>query len=215
MFSSMPKSRQWKFQRLISLHQKSWQQGQPLSELCPALVTSSGFHRQEMVNPYPQTPVPETGDLIDVSARGNQPAHLQQKSWHQGMALLTSAHNNQHRRSYRKRMQLAPQLELMSMDGMSVSTDTTPEKGLALGQEDVSLTLHTLGDVHQVKVDETTVTTWIPQGCWAVVPDPQQHDGVGPATLPSLQWLSGLQGEEPVRTSPQLRVCSMREAEVG
>ncbi|PIN88243.1 hypothetical protein AB205_0219760, partial [Aquarana catesbeiana] len=58
------------------------------------------------------------------------------------------------------------------------------------------------------------VSICIPQGCWAVGPYPQQHDEVSPATLSSLQQLEGLQGEGLVRTSPQRRVCSLREAEV-
>ncbi|PIO32818.1 hypothetical protein AB205_0114400, partial [Aquarana catesbeiana] len=42
--------------------------GQSSANLCPALIVSSGFHGQEMVNLHPQTPVAETGDLIDFSA---------------------------------------------------------------------------------------------------------------------------------------------------
>ncbi|PIO37487.1 hypothetical protein AB205_0203090 [Aquarana catesbeiana] len=47
--------------------------GQSSANLCPAPIASSGFHGQEMVNLYPQTPVPETGDLIDFSAEEEQP----------------------------------------------------------------------------------------------------------------------------------------------
>ncbi|PIO09859.1 hypothetical protein AB205_0213800, partial [Aquarana catesbeiana] len=66
-----------------------------------------------------------------------------------------------------------------------------------------------------VSVDGASVSTCIPQGCWAVGPDAQQHDGLSPATLSSLLQLKGLQGEGPVCTSSQQQVCSMREAEVG
>ncbi|PIO37635.1 hypothetical protein AB205_0018380, partial [Aquarana catesbeiana] len=47
--------------------------GQSSANLCPALIASSGFHRQERMNLYPQTPVAETGDLIDFSAEEEQP----------------------------------------------------------------------------------------------------------------------------------------------
>ncbi|PIO16595.1 hypothetical protein AB205_0105900, partial [Aquarana catesbeiana] len=47
--------------------------GQSSANLCPALIASSGFNGQEMVNLYPQTPVAETGDLIDFSAEEEQP----------------------------------------------------------------------------------------------------------------------------------------------
>ncbi|PIO10984.1 hypothetical protein AB205_0101650, partial [Aquarana catesbeiana] len=101
------------------------------------------------------------------------------------------------------------------VDGTSVSTDTTPENGATLRQEDVSHALQALGDFHLLKVDGTSVPTCIPQGCWSVGPNPQQHDGVSPVTLSSLQRLKGLQGEGPVQACPQWRACSLREAEVG
>ncbi|PIN99491.1 hypothetical protein AB205_0183740, partial [Aquarana catesbeiana] len=47
--------------------------GQSSANLCPALIASSGFHGEEVVNLYPQTPVAETGDLIDFSAEEEQP----------------------------------------------------------------------------------------------------------------------------------------------
>ncbi|PIO25810.1 hypothetical protein AB205_0058390 [Aquarana catesbeiana] len=47
--------------------------GQSSANLCPAPIASSGFHGQVMVNLYPQTPVAETGDLIDFSAGEEQP----------------------------------------------------------------------------------------------------------------------------------------------
>ncbi|PIO12475.1 hypothetical protein AB205_0005450 [Aquarana catesbeiana] len=47
--------------------------GQGSANLCPALITSSGFHGQEMVNLYPQTSVAETWDLIDFSTEEEQP----------------------------------------------------------------------------------------------------------------------------------------------
>ncbi|PIO30316.1 hypothetical protein AB205_0132170, partial [Aquarana catesbeiana] len=47
--------------------------GQSSANLCPALIASSGFYGQEMVNLYPQTSVAETGDLIDFSAEEEQP----------------------------------------------------------------------------------------------------------------------------------------------
>ncbi|PIO26036.1 hypothetical protein AB205_0020310, partial [Aquarana catesbeiana] len=46
---------------------------QSSDNLCPALIASSGFHGHEIVNFYPQTPVAETGDLIDFSAAEEQP----------------------------------------------------------------------------------------------------------------------------------------------
>ena len=64
-------------------------------------------------------------------------------------------------------------------------------------------------------VDGTSVSTGIPQGWGAVGPDPQQHDGMSPVTLSSLQRLKGLQGEGPVQASPQRQACSLRETEVG
>ena len=39
--------------------------GPSSANLCSVPIASSGFHGQEMVNLYPQTPVVETGDLID------------------------------------------------------------------------------------------------------------------------------------------------------
>ncbi|PIO29759.1 hypothetical protein AB205_0051670, partial [Aquarana catesbeiana] len=47
--------------------------GQSSANLCPTLIASAEFHGQEMVNLYPQTPVAETGDLIDFSAKEEQP----------------------------------------------------------------------------------------------------------------------------------------------
>ncbi|PIO26310.1 hypothetical protein AB205_0018410, partial [Aquarana catesbeiana] len=47
--------------------------GQSSVNLCPAPIASSEFHGKEMVNLYPQTPVIETGDLIDFSAVEEQP----------------------------------------------------------------------------------------------------------------------------------------------
>ncbi|PIO16204.1 hypothetical protein AB205_0179460 [Aquarana catesbeiana] len=47
--------------------------GQSSANLCPALTQHSGFHGQEIVNLHPQTPVAETGDLIDFSAEKEQP----------------------------------------------------------------------------------------------------------------------------------------------
>ncbi|PIO09207.1 hypothetical protein AB205_0133670, partial [Aquarana catesbeiana] len=66
-----------------------------------------------------------------------------------------------------------------------------------------------------VSVDGASDPTCIPQGCWAVGPDPQQQDGVSPVPLSSLQRQKGLQGEGPVRPSPQQWICSLREAKVG
>ncbi|PIO12417.1 hypothetical protein AB205_0215630 [Aquarana catesbeiana] len=37
------------------------------------MIASSGFHGQEILNPYPQTSVAETWDLIDFSAEEEQP----------------------------------------------------------------------------------------------------------------------------------------------
>ncbi|PIO15012.1 hypothetical protein AB205_0199230, partial [Aquarana catesbeiana] len=47
--------------------------GQSTVNLCPAPIASSGFHGQEMLNLYPQTPAAETGDLTDFSAEEEQP----------------------------------------------------------------------------------------------------------------------------------------------
>ena len=96
----------------------------------------------------------------------------------------------------------------------SVFTDTTPENGAALRQ-DVSFALHAPGDFHLPPVDGTSVSTGIPQGWGPVGPDPQQHDGLSPVTLSSLQRLKGLQGEGPVQASPQRQAGSLRETEVG
>ncbi|PIO13976.1 hypothetical protein AB205_0177100, partial [Aquarana catesbeiana] len=71
------------------------------------------------------------------------------------------------------------------------------------------------GATHLPIVDGTSVSTCLPQGCCAVGPDPQQHDGVSLVTLTSLQRLKGLQGEGPVHASPQRLACSLREAEIG
>ena len=48
--------------------------GHSSASLCPAPIASSGFHGQEMVNLYPQTPIPETGDLIDFSVEEEPPS---------------------------------------------------------------------------------------------------------------------------------------------
>lgn len=69
------------------------------------------------------------------------------------------------------------------VDGTSVSTGTTPEKGTGLKQEDVGFALQAPGDFHLTPVDGTSVSTGIPHKWWPVGPDPQQHDGLSPATL--------------------------------
>ncbi|PIO35234.1 hypothetical protein AB205_0107220, partial [Aquarana catesbeiana] len=90
-----------------------------------------------------------------------------------------------------------------------------PAEGLATGPRTAGLCPQLTEDGFPVKVDGTSVPTCIPRGCWAVGPDPQQHDRVSPVTLSSLQRQKGLQGEGPVQASPQRQICSLREAEVG
>ncbi|PIO39945.1 hypothetical protein AB205_0173450, partial [Aquarana catesbeiana] len=123
----------------------------------------------------------------------------QQKCWQQGRVLPTSAQHQQ-------------QLQSSREVGQSASL---PNKGLATGPSTAGLCPQLTEDGFPVKVDGTSVSTYIPQGCWAVGPDPQQHDGVSPDTLSSLQRQKGLQGEGPVQASPQWQICSLREAEVG
>ncbi|PIO09652.1 hypothetical protein AB205_0182320, partial [Aquarana catesbeiana] len=174
--------------------------------------------------------VAETGDLIDFSAEEEQPGEppaeeelllgpnftvlcpaptevsvkLQElpqlKRWQPDRGSKTSApHLWQFRR-----------LRLAGADGVGF-----PAEGLATGLSTAGLCPQLTEDGFPVKVDGTSVSTCIPQGCWAVGPDPQQHDGVSPDTLSFLQRQKGLQGEGPVQISPQRQICSLREAEVG
>ena len=103
-----------------------------------------------------------------------------------------------------------PPQQLAGTDGVGF-----PAEGLATGPRTAGLCPQLTEDGFPVKVDGTSVSTCIPQGCWAVGPDLQQHDGVSPDTLSSLQRQKGLQGEGPVQASPQRQICSLREAEVG
>ncbi|PIO32149.1 hypothetical protein AB205_0108510 [Aquarana catesbeiana] len=118
----------------------------------------------------------------------------QQKCWQQGRVLPTSAQHQQ-------------QLQSSREAGQSASLLNRPRTA--------GLCPQLTEDGFPVKVDGTSVSTCIPQGCWAVSPDPQQHDRVSPVTLSSLQRQKGLQGEGPVQASPQRQICSLREAEVG
>ncbi|PIO14500.1 hypothetical protein AB205_0183090, partial [Aquarana catesbeiana] len=169
--------------------------GQSSANLCPALITSSGFHGQEMVNLHPQTPVIEVGDLIDFSAEEEQPDEPPAEELLLGPNFTV----------------LCPApTALAGTDGVGF-----PAEGLATGPRTAGLCPQLTEDGFPVKVDGTSVSTCIPQGCWAVGPDPQEHDRVSPGTLSSLQRQKGFQGEEPVQASPQRQICSLREAEVG
>ncbi|PIO40402.1 hypothetical protein AB205_0114120, partial [Aquarana catesbeiana] len=103
-----------------------------------------------------------------------------------------------------------PPQQLAGADGVGF-----PAEGLATGLSTAGLGPQLTEDGFPVKVDGTSVSTCIPQGCWAVGPDPQQHDGLSSVTRYSLQRQKGLQGEGPVQASPQRQVCSLREAEVS
>ncbi|PIO13965.1 hypothetical protein AB205_0145580, partial [Aquarana catesbeiana] len=267
--------------------------GQSSANLSPALITSSGFHGQEMVNLYPQTPVIEIGDLIDFSAEEEQPdespaeelvlgpnftvlcpastavsVEIQQTSPAEDLVIeqrvqdlcptpvavseaqgekvaITSQQQIQGEKGEEvcvvPPQQLArveeaafpPQQRSVHLgdstidmsskqpdEGMEKEAAGSPpqwqlHKGLATGPRTAGLCPQLTEDGFPVKVDGTSVSTCIPQGCWAVGPDPQQHDRVSPVTLSSLQRQKGLQGEGPVQASPQRQICSLRGAEVG
>ncbi|PIO11481.1 hypothetical protein AB205_0059550, partial [Aquarana catesbeiana] len=99
--------------------------------------------------------------------------------------------------------------------GRRGSRPPSPTEGLATGPSTAGLCPQLTEDGFPVKVDGTSDSGCIPQGCWAVGPDPQKHDGVSQDTLSSLQRQKGLQGEGPVQASPQRQISSLREAEVG
>ncbi|PIO32465.1 hypothetical protein AB205_0130490, partial [Aquarana catesbeiana] len=172
--------------------------GQSSANLCPALIASSGFHGQEMVNLYPQTPVIEVGDLIDWSAEEEQPDEPPAEELVLGPSFTVLCP--------------APTVGSVELQGTSPveapSTTTEFQGGGAVGLPSQQL-------AGADGVDGASVSTCIPQGCWTVGPDPQQHDGVSSVTLSSLQRQKGLQGEGPVQASPQRQICSLREAEVG
>ena len=62
-----------------------------------------------------------------------------------------------------------------------------PAESLATEQSATSLCSQLAGEGVPVGVDGTTLSTGIPQGWGQVGPDPQQHDGLSPVTLSSLQ----------------------------
>ncbi|PIO09335.1 hypothetical protein AB205_0047120, partial [Aquarana catesbeiana] len=183
--------------------------GQSSANLCPALIASSGFQGQEMVNLYPQTPVAETGDLIDFSAEEEQPgeppaeeelllgpnftvlcpAPTEQRSVHLGDSTTDISSQHPDEGMEKEAAGSPPQ---SGADGVGF-----PAEGLATGPNTAGICPQLTKDGFPVKVDGTSVSTCIPQGCWAVGPDPQQHDGVSPDTLSSLQRQKGLQGEGP------------------
>ncbi|PIO13065.1 hypothetical protein AB205_0181460, partial [Aquarana catesbeiana] len=103
-----------------------------------------------------------------------------------------------------------PPQQLAGADGVGF-----PAEGLATGLSTAGLCPQLTEDGFPVKVDGTSVSTCIPQGCWAVSSDLQQHDGVSLVTLSSLQRQKGHQGEGPVQASLQQQICSLREEEVG
>ncbi|PIO09265.1 hypothetical protein AB205_0068870, partial [Aquarana catesbeiana] len=238
---------------LIDFSAEEEQPGEPPAEeelllgpnftvLCPALIASSGFQGQEMVNLYPQTRVAETGDLIDFSAEEEQPGEpppeeelllgtnftmlcpaptelsvkLQGTSPAEALAIGQRVQDLCPTPAIRiegekgEEVFVVPPQQLAGADGVGF-----PAEGLATGLSTAGLCPQLTEDGCPVKVDGTLVSTCIPQGCWAVGPDPQQYDGVSPDTLSSLQRQKGLQGEEPVQASPQRQICSLKEAEVG
>ncbi|PIO34500.1 hypothetical protein AB205_0171390 [Aquarana catesbeiana] len=165
--------------------------GQSSANLCPALIASSGFHGQEMVNLHPQTPVAETGDLIDFPAE-EEPSEQPDEP---------------------------PVEELLSGPKFTVLCPA-PTVASAFLREEIRIqgenaVITSQLQLDLVSVDGASVPTCIPQGCWAVGPDPQQQDGVSSVPRSSLQRQKGLKGEGPVQASPQRQICSLREAEVG
>ncbi|PIN89402.1 hypothetical protein AB205_0066650, partial [Aquarana catesbeiana] len=260
--SSMPENQQWKIWRLPSPKLKC--------------LASSGFHGQEMVNLYPQTPVAETGNLIDFSAEEEQPDEPPAEELLSGLkftvlcsaptvasvflreevvflspttltvtcGFLPAATMELQQTSLaedlvsEQRVQdLCPTLlaipETGDLKDFSVAGEPPskpPAEVVVTGQrvQDLCPTPAAIVEAHGenavvtsqlqldlVSVDGAAVPTCIPQGCWAVGPDPQQHDSVSPVLLSSLQWQKRLQGEGPVQSSPQWRIRSVREAEVG
>ncbi|PIO28351.1 hypothetical protein AB205_0116110 [Aquarana catesbeiana] len=209
--------------------------GQSSANLYPALITSSRFHGQEMVNLYPQTPVIEVGDLIDFSAEEEQPdeppaeelvlgpnftvlcpaptavsVELPQTSPAEDLVTeqrvqdlcptpvaVSEAQGEKVAITSQQQIQAEKGEELTGADGVGF-----PAEGLATGPRTAGLCPQLTEDEFPVKVDGTSVSTCIPQGCWAVGPDPQQHDRVSPVTLSSLHRQKGLQGEGPVQASP-------------
>ncbi|PIO28350.1 hypothetical protein AB205_0116110 [Aquarana catesbeiana] len=246
--------------------------GQSSANLYPALITSSRFHGQEMVNLYPQTPVIEVGDLIDFSAEEEQPdeppaeelvlgpnftvlcpaptavsVELPQTSPAEDLVTeqrvqdlcptpvaVSEAQGEKVAITSQQQIQAEKGEELARVEeaafppqqrsvhqgdstihmsskqpdeGMEKEAAGSPpqwqlHKGLATGPRTAGLCPQLTEDEFPVKVDGTSVSTCIPQGCWAVGPDPQQHDRVSPVTLSSLHRQKGLQGEGPVQASP-------------
>ncbi|PIO14991.1 hypothetical protein AB205_0159990, partial [Aquarana catesbeiana] len=180
--------------------------GQSSANLFPALIASSGFHGQEMVNLYPQTSVTETGDLIDFSVEEEQPDEPPAEELLSGPKFTVLCPAPTVASAFLRE-------ELAGAD--DVGKLLCPAELLAIEQSTDGPCPPLINNGFPVKVDGTSVSSCIPQACWAVSPDAQQHDGLSLATLSSLLWLKGLQGEGPVCTTHQQRVCSMREAEVG
>ncbi|PIO14989.1 hypothetical protein AB205_0159990, partial [Aquarana catesbeiana] len=227
--------------------------GQSSANLFPALIASSGFHGQEMVNLYPQTSVTETGDLIDFSVEEEQPDEPPAEELLSGpkFTVLCPAPTVASAFLREEVVDLSPTTLTGTCDFLPAASielqQTSPIEDLVSEQRVQDLTLLAIpetGDLIDISVEEeppskppaevlatgqrvqdlcptpaaimeAQVSSCIPQACWAVSPDAQQHDGLSLATLSSLLWLKGLQGEGPVCTTHQQRVCSMREAEVG
>ncbi|PIO23436.1 hypothetical protein AB205_0013190, partial [Aquarana catesbeiana] len=207
---------------LIDFSAEEEQPGEPPAEeelllepnftvLCTALIASSGIHREEMVNLYPQTPVVETGDLIDFSAEEEQPgeppaeeelllgpnftvlcpAPTEVSVKLQGTSPAEALATGQRVQDLCPTPAAVPEAQA-GADGVGF-----PAEGLATGPSTAGLCPQLTEDGFPVKVDGTSVSTCIPQGCWDAGPDPQQHDRVSSDTLSSLQRQKGLQGEGP------------------
>ncbi|PIO23297.1 hypothetical protein AB205_0043020 [Aquarana catesbeiana] len=152
---------------------------------------------------------------------------LQQKSWYQGQTSVCSAQQQQ---QYLWSCKELPQLRCWSPDRGSKTSaphlwqfrrlmvrrgQSFPSGFQRCREEKQPFPLPNKEDEFPVKADGASVPTCTLQGCWAVGPDPQQHDRWSSVTLSSLQRLKELQGEGPVQASPQRRAYSLREAEVG
>ncbi|PIO22734.1 hypothetical protein AB205_0182340, partial [Aquarana catesbeiana] len=119
----------------------------------------------------------------------------QLKRWQPGRVLPTSA---QHWQQLQGAGAVSlPSQQLAGADGVGFTAE-----GLATGQSAAGLCPQLREDGFPVKVDGTSVSTCIRQGCWAVGPDAQKHDRLSSATLSSLLQLKGLQREGLAALSP-------------
>ncbi|PIO22687.1 hypothetical protein AB205_0119560, partial [Aquarana catesbeiana] len=192
--------------------------GPKFTVLCLAPTVASAFLREEVVGLSPTTltgtsedlvteqrvqdlcptllTIPETGDLIDVSVEEEPPSEPPAE-------VLAS----------RQRVQDVCPTPAAIVEAQVEEVAVYRELQIRIKGENAVNTSQLQLDL--VSVDGASVPTCIPQGSWAVGPDPQQQDGVSPVPLSSLQRQKGLQGEGPVQASPQQQICSLREAEVG